>query len=55
MDFEISKEIERLTDIHKGRKYRYPSIAGMAFAVLTDEQGEYLIELLNKWIEENNK
>lgn len=55
MKFELSREIENLVDIHKGRKYRYPTVAGMAFAILTDEQGQEMIELLNKWIEENNK
>ena len=54
MDFEISKEIERLADICKGREYRYSTIAGMAFATLTNEQGERMIELLNKWIEDKN-
>jgi hypothetical protein len=56
MKIEISNEIERLVDIHKGRDQRYPTVAGMAFALLTDEQGEYLIEVLNRWIaEDNNK
>ena len=54
MKLEISNEIERLVDIHKGRDQRYPTIAGMAFAVLTDEQGEYLVDVLNRWIAEGN-
>jgi hypothetical protein len=53
MKLEISNEIERLVDIHKGRDSRYSTIAGMAFALLTDEQGEYLVDVLNRWIGEN--
>ena len=54
MELEISNEIERLVDIHKGKDQRYPTIAGMAFALLTDEQGQYLIDTLNKWIQEKD-
>ena len=55
MKFELSREIENLVDSCKGRNFRYPTVAGMAFAIMTDEQGQEMIDLLNKWIEEKNK
>lgn len=54
MKLEISKEIVRLAENYRGKNSANAVISGMAFALLTDEQGQYIIELLNKWIGEKN-
>jgi len=54
MKIEISKEIERLAKIYRGEKLSDAVIVGIAFGLLTDEQGKEFIETLNRWIERKN-
>ncbi len=54
MQMEISKEIQRLAKDYRGEKMADAVIVGMAFAILSDTQGDEMVSYLKKWIEENN-
>ena len=53
MNMEKSKEIEALISIYRPNQINAVFV-GMASAMLTDEQADEMIRILNKWIGEEN-